>query len=129
MEIVIATLVKDVYPLPGVTVFIWSGVTIVLATILAMVVRRLRGATLAGLGEGRILWSLVVTRLMFLPPPFILLVLAALASAFQLGFASVLWLATFYSLLCSTLISLLATLAINLAASIRGPDRGSPSGG
>jgi hypothetical protein len=94
-----------------------------------MIVRRLRGARLADLGEGRMLWALVVIRFMTLPPPFILLAFSALASAFQLGLSSVLWLATFYALLACTLISLLATLAAHVAAAIKGPGRTPPSHG
>jgi hypothetical protein len=88
-----------------------------------MIARRLRGARLADLGEG-VLRALVVTRFMTLPPPFILLLFSALASAFQFGFAGVLWLATFYAWLGSILISLGATLAAHLAAAIKGPAQG-----
>lgn len=109
--------------------FVWVVGALVTATILAMVFRLVRRASLADVPPGWILGAWFLVRFAFMPATFLLALFWLIASAAGLWFAGTLGEGVMLTLLYGLVAILLTSILADVAAGIRGPGRAPPSDG
>ena len=123
----IAAQVEKPFRYLGAGALIWIVGVLVAATVLAMIFRLVRGASLADIHPSRILSAWFLVRFAVIPATFLLVLFWLIASAAGLGFAGTLGEAAMMTVLCGTAAILLTSAVADAAAAIKGPRREPPS--
>jgi len=108
---------------------LWTFAILLGCGLLAMVIRIVRGGSLADLGPGWVLSAWFLVRFAAIPATFLLALFWLVASVIGLEAAGTLGEATLLTLLFAAAMIMLTSAMVDLAAAIKGPGQSPPSDG